>query len=143
MEINQNAVVLASKELEIRAPLEKVWGIHADINAWPTWQPEISQTSLKSSLETGVVFNWKSGGFKLTSTVEHFCEYQSIGWTGRGVGSSAIHIWKFEPLANGNTLVRTRESMEGWLVKMLKGMLARKLNESLDTWLTALQREAE
>ncbi|WP_157960426.1 SRPBCC family protein [Marinimicrobium alkaliphilum] len=46
-------------------------------------------------------------------------------------------------LKNGHTMVRTNESMDGWLVKLLKGIMARKLNESLDVWLDALKKASE
>ncbi len=143
MEINGNAVLKTSKEIEIRAPVEKVWDIHTNIDAWHEWQPEISEARLASSLEPGATFVWKSGGFKLTSTIVEISENKFLGWNGRGLGASAIHIWEFKKMENGNTLVRTEESMDGWLVRLLKGMMDKKLNESLGIWLKSLKQAAE
>ncbi len=143
MEINENAVLKTSKEIEILAPVEKVWNIQSNIDAWHEWQPDISEAKLASRLESGATFVWKSGGFKLTSTIGKVSKNDFLGWNGRGFGASAIHIWEFKQMENGNTLVRTKESMDGWLVRLLKGMMDKKLNESLDTWLNSLKQVAE
>ncbi len=143
MEINQTAVLKTSKEIEIQAPVDKVWDIQTNIDAWPEWQPEISEAKLDSSLKPDASFVWKSGGFKLISTIGKVSKNSFIGWTGKGFGASSIHTWEFERLENGNTLVRTNESMNGWLVKLLKGVMDKKLNDSLDIWLDSLKRVAE
>lgn len=143
MEINENAVLKTSKEIEILAPVEKVWSIQTNIDMWHEWQPDISESKLASSLESGATFVWKSGGFKLISTIGKVSENSFLGCNGRGLGASAIHIWEFKQMENGNTLVRTEESMDGWLVRLLKGMMDKKLNESLDTWLNSLKQVAE
>lgn len=143
MKINDNAVLKTSKEIEIHAPIDTVWNIQADINSWANWQPDISEAKLDGSIEPGTKFEWKSGGFKLHSTLEKVITNKIIGWRGVGLGASAIHVWEFSSLENGNTLVRTSESMDGWLVKLFKGMMRKKLNESLEAWLGALKYSAE
>jgi uncharacterized membrane protein len=143
MDINEDAVLKTSKEIEIQAPVDKVWKIQTGINAWPNWQPEIADAKMAGDLEPGASFAWKSGGFKLTSTIGKISENNFIGWSGKGFGASAIHTWEFGQLENGNTLVRTKESMDGWLVRLLKGIMDKKLNESLDIWLDALKKASE
>ena len=143
MDINESAVLKTTKEMEIHAPVEKVWSIQANIDSWHEWQPDISEAKLDSSLEPGATFVWKSGGFKLTSTIGEVSENNSIGWYGKGLGASAVHIWEFVQMENGSTLVRTKESMDGWLVKFLKRTMDKKLNESLDTWLNSLKKVSE
>jgi len=143
MNVNDGAVLTTSKDIEIQAPVETVWKIQTDIDAWPDWQPEISEAKVAGAIEPGATFVWKSGGLKLTSTIGKVTENNFIGWNGKGFGASAIHTWEFVALENGSTLVRTNESMDGWLVKLLKGMMEKKLNESLATWLNALKQSAE
>jgi hypothetical protein len=65
-----------------------------------------------------------------------------IGWSGKAFGSFAIHNWMFTPQGNG-TLVTVEESMEGWLVWLLKGTFQTGLDNSLTSWLAALKTEAE
>lgn len=141
--INETAPVKTSQEIEIDATIEKVWGIQTAINHWPNWHPTISKAELNGNLEEKSTFLWIADGFRLNSTIQRLSENKVIAWTGKGFGASAIHIWEFEALENGKTLVRTKESMEGWLVNLLKGMMMKKLDESLQLWLNALKEEAE
>ncbi|MCF7807061.1 MAG: SRPBCC family protein [Candidatus Marinimicrobia bacterium] len=143
MDINENAALKTSQEIEIEASVGTVWNIQTNIESWPDWQPEITDAKMMGSLELGSTFTWKSGGFKLTSTINKLTENSFIGWSGKGFGASAIHTWEFIALENGNTLLRTNESMDGWLVKLLKGMMKKKLHESLDVWLKALKVASE
>lgn len=143
MEIDNRAVLKTCKEIEIHAPVSTVWKIHADINTWQDWHPNISSAMLQGELSAGSTFEWKSDGYKLKSSIIKAEENSLLGWNGTGFGASAIHIWEFSVLDNGNTLVRTKESMNGWLVKVFKGMMKKKLNSSLDTWLGALKAQAE
>jgi uncharacterized membrane protein len=143
MNINPDAVLKTSKEIEIHAPVSAVWKTQTDIDAWKNWQPDISSAQLKGELASGAIFEWTSGGYKLKSTLVEVVENRTLGWKGAGFGVSAIHVWHFISLENGNTLVRTEESMDGWLVKLFKNMMNRKLNDSLETWLSALKVEVE
>jgi uncharacterized protein YndB with AHSA1/START domain len=142
MEINHQAPLVARKEVFIQATPGVVWKIHTDINAWSQWHPDITMTNLEVPLAVGSVFRWKSGGMTLTSTIQVVEPGRQIGWTGRGLGSKAIHLWTLEP-RNGGTLLVTEESLEGWLVRLLKVVTPGFLEESLDTWLQAIKREAE
>jgi hypothetical protein len=65
-----------------------------------------------------------------------------IGWTGKSLGAQAKHIWKFTPQNNG-TLVTTEESMEDWSVRLLKLLMPKFLDNSLDAWLRNLKTQAE
>lgn len=143
MEINNTATLKASKQIEINASIATVWKIQSDINAWKHWQPDISSANLNGNLEAGSTFEWISDGYKLNSILVKVEENTSIGWKGSGFGASAIHVWEFISLDNGNTLVCTKESMDGWLVRLFKSMMTKKLNSSLDTWLLALKAQAE
>jgi hypothetical protein len=44
--IDGNAPVIAHHEIDISAPLSRAWGLHLDVNAWPTWQSDISAAEL-------------------------------------------------------------------------------------------------
>ncbi|BFM06902.1 SRPBCC family protein [Halioxenophilus aromaticivorans] len=66
MNINENAVLKISKNIEIQVPVERVWDLQANIDQWPKWHPEITYAKLATSLEPGKTFVWKSSGFKLS-----------------------------------------------------------------------------
>ena len=142
MEINQQAPLVSRKELFIQAHPDVVWKIHTAINAWSQWQPGIASARLDAPLRVGSTFQWKAGGLTITATVQVVEPGQRMGWTGRALGTQAKHIWTLKPHQDG-TLVTTEESMDGWLVKVLKVMMPRFLDESLDGWLQSRKRHAE
>ncbi|MFW9889119.1 MAG: hypothetical protein ACFFER_13115, partial [Candidatus Thorarchaeota archaeon] len=78
----------------------------------------------------------------ITSTIQVVEPNQQIGWTGKAFGTRASHIWKFSP-HNGGTMLTTEESMEGWVISMLKLLMPNFLESSLDTWLQSLKSKAE
>ena len=142
MEINQRAPLVARKEIFIRAQPQVVWEIHTDINSWSQWQPGIASSKLDGPLTAGAVFQWKPGGMTINSTIEVVEPNERIGWTGTAIGTQARHIWTLKPQKDG-TLLTTEESMDGWLTRVLKAMMPRFLEESLDTWLQSLKKQAE
>ena len=142
MEVNQHAPLFAHKDIFIDAPPQNVWDIQTDIDNWSRWQTAITASKLQSPLAVGSVFQWKSGGLSVTSTVQMLEPNHLIGWTGRSLGAQAKHIWKFLAQDNG-TLVTTEESMEGWSVILLKLVMPKFLDNSLDTWLRNLKTQAE
>jgi uncharacterized protein YndB with AHSA1/START domain len=142
MKINEEATLVAHKEILIQAPPEVVWQIHTDINHWGQWHPGISMTNLTGPLAAGSVFQWKTGGLTLTSTLQVVESNQQIGWTGQGLGTQASHLWTLQPHQDG-TLLTTDESMQGWLVSLLKVFMPKFLDRSLDAWLQSLKRRAE
>jgi uncharacterized protein YndB with AHSA1/START domain len=142
VEINRQAPAVAEKEIRIDASPADVWKVHADINGWHTWNPDISTSKLVGELSPGSEFNWTAGGVKITSTLQEVEESRRISWTGKGAGTSARHLWTLEADGNG-TILRTEESMEGWSVSLLKGFFQKTLDKSLDAWLPALKTAVE
>jgi uncharacterized protein YndB with AHSA1/START domain len=142
MKINEQATLMAHKEIFIQAPPEAVWQIHSDINRWGQWHPGITVSNLAGPLAAGSVFQWKTGGLTLTSTIQVVEPNRQIGWTGQGLGTQASHLWTLQPHKDG-TLLTTEESMQGWFVSLLKVLMPKFLDSSLDTWLQSLKRRAE
>ncbi len=142
MEINSKAPVIARHEIMIRAPLATVWHILSDIDRWSTWNPDASQAKLEGLLTPGAVFRWKSGGLSIVSTLQEVEPQHRISWIGKMLGTRAVHIWLLEPRAEG-VLVRTEESLDGWLVRPLRGTMQRMLDRSLQAGLEQLKRKAE
>ena len=142
MEINQHAPLVAKKELFIHAQPQVVWKIHTDINSWSRWQPGIASAKLDGPLTAGAVFQWKPGGMTINSTIEVVEPNERIGWTGTAIGTQARHLWTLKPHKDA-TLLTTEESMDGWLTRILKVVMPRFLDASLDTWLQSLKKQAE
>jgi hypothetical protein len=142
MEIDQQAPLVASQEMFIEASPETIWKLQTNINAWNEWQPDVSKSTLAGPLAVGSVFNWRAGGLNITSTLQVVQSMRQIGWTGKALGLQVRHLWMFRPQENG-TLVRTEESMEGWLATLLRFVWPKFLEESLDKALKTLKSKAE
>ncbi|MEG3225216.1 MAG: polyketide cyclase [Methanobacteriales archaeon Met13] len=140
--IKESAPVVARGEIEVNATPETVWAIMADIEAWPSWNPDVKKSCLKGELEEGTQFQWKTGVGKITSLLQQVEPPNILAWTGRIMGINAIHIWKIE-LIDGKTVVETEESWEGGLSKIMKGRMQKMLQKSLDSGLGYLKSEAE
>ena len=84
----------------------------------------------------------KSGGSWITSTIETFEPSQAIGWRGEATGTHAIHVWRLTA-DGGATRVETEESMDGWLVSLLRGPVRKILRRGVDSALHSLKTEAE
>jgi len=140
--INEQAPVKASSEINISAKADTVWKIITDFKNWNKWNSDIKELSINGEVEKGTVFNWKAGPAKITSTIQHIEPPTFISWTGKMIGISAVHVWEIIP-TDRITIVKTSESWDGLLVKLMKRKMQKMLRNSLDTGLQYLRKEAE
>ena len=92
--IDRAAPVIALHEIDIEAPLDTVWRLHVDVNAWPMWQTDITAAHIDGALEPGVSFDWTSYGFSVTSTVYDLAERTRVLWGGTSGGITGVHEWR-------------------------------------------------
>lgn len=140
--IHPDAPVITRKSIVINAPVTKVWEVFADVDHWSSWQKEIKSPKINGEFKEGTTFNWKSNGLTITSTLQTVAVNKMVGWSGPAFGAFAIHTWHFTE-QNGQTTVWVEESMEGWLVQLLKSRFQYSLNRSIDSWLHYLKVESE
>jgi uncharacterized protein YndB with AHSA1/START domain len=142
VEVNEKAPVLAKAKIEIAATPETVWKIMADIEAWPSWNPDVKKACLNGELEEGTQFQWKTGVGKITSLLQKVEPPHLLAWTGRIMGINAIHVWRIEG-EDDKTVVVTEESWEGALSRVMSGRMQKMLEESINSGLEYLRKEAE
>jgi len=142
MTINQEAPVIQTKEIIINAAPEKVWQILTHIDAWSKWNKRIKNPTLKGNFRVGNIFTWKTSGSKITSKIHTISSNQMFGWEGKTFGARAIHNWYLEPTKQG-TKVRVEESMEGWIINLIKEKMNLKLADDMTYWLGKLKEESE
>jgi hypothetical protein len=140
--IHLDAPVITRKSIVINASIEKVWKVFSNVNNWDTWQKEIVTPKINGAFKPGTSFNWKSNGLTITSTLQTVEINKMVGWSGPAFGAFAIHTWYFTE-NNGQTTISVEESMEGWLVTLLKSNFQSSLDTSIEHWLNALKVEAE
>lgn len=140
-QIQQNAPVKASAEVVIHAPIERVWTLFTDVQQWPRWQHDISQTSATGPLADNVAFTWQAGGTPIHSNVVLFTPEKTVVWTGRASIAKAVHVWTFTSLGPDTTRVSCRESMSGPLLAWF--YTSDDLQGTLDHWMRDLKVAAE
>lgn len=67
--IDETAPVVVRLSTTIDAPLERVWALHTDIDAWPSWNADVDRAELDGPLLPGNSFSWKTHGLDITSTI--------------------------------------------------------------------------
>ncbi|PSL49507.1 polyketide cyclase/dehydrase/lipid transport protein [Chitinophaga niastensis] len=142
MNINHNAPVQQTKELFINAAPEKVWKILSNINGWGMWLPEVKKIKVNGDVKPGTSFKWTNGGTGISSVLHTVKPNEFIGWTGKAAGTYAVHNWILVA-QNGGTLLRTEESMQGFVAFLFKGMLNKMLVNGMSDWLTKIKDQAE
>ena len=140
--INQKAPVVQKKQTIIHSSPEKIWEILTDIDNWSKWNSKIRQPHAQETIGIGSTFTWKINGSKIRSKIHFFSPHEVFGWTGKTLGASAIHNWYLEATENG-TKVIVEESMEGWIIQLMKRKINQKLAEDMAFWLEQLKKESE
>jgi hypothetical protein len=64
--IDGEAPVIAHREIDIAAPLDTVWNLHTDVDAWSL---EVTAAKLDGAFAPGNSFTWTSYDFTVTSTI--------------------------------------------------------------------------
>jgi hypothetical protein len=141
-EIDAQAPVVGSSEIEIAGEPEAAWAVLTQIESWPTWNPAIKSVSFEGGLEEGLEFRWKAGPGTIRSTIRDLDPPWRIAWTGTSLGLKAIHVHTFER-HDGGTLVRTEESYHGLVARLFSGRLQKMLDRALQDELRHLKTEAE
>ena len=142
MDVKRDAPVLAAGEIEIASEPEAVWDVLTDFAAWPSWNPDVKSMAFEGGLAEGAEFRWKAGPGTSTSTIRRIERPLLIGWTGKTLGMSAVHVYRLER-RDGGTLVTTEESFDGPIARLARRPLRRMLTTSLEAGLRALKTRVE
>src|ERR671917_30206 len=111
-DIDQQAPVISRHSAVIEAPIEVLWGLHTDVDAWPSWQPDIETARLDGSFDRGSTFSWHTSGLDIDSTVYRVEPGRYTLWGAPAHGIVGVHSWTFTPVECA-TRVDTAESWSG------------------------------
>jgi uncharacterized protein YndB with AHSA1/START domain len=141
-DINRQAPVVSATEIEIAAPPDAVWDTLTAFERWPSWNRDVKSMTVQGDVAPGSVFRWKAGPGTITSTIQEVDPPRLIVWTGKTLGIRAVHAWHLDP-EDGTTRVRTEESYEGVVVRLLRRSLQKTLDRALADGLRYLKAEIE
>ncbi|MEV6008095.1 SRPBCC family protein [Streptomyces sp. NPDC051976] len=136
------APVRAVREVRIEAPPARVWAVLSDPAGWHAIDPAIHDVRLAAPVGVDARFTWANGKAKIASRFAVVDREREITWTGVSMGARVVHRHLLTPMDGGEaTLLRTEESMAGWLLGLL--FSAAKLETVLADWLAAVKSAAE
>lgn len=156
--VDPAAQVRYRTETLVKAPMNTVWNLQADVAGWPSWQNAV--TTMKrldpGPLRPGSQFRWTTPvpatpagpatSLVITSTVRQAQHGKCLRWTGPADGGGlhidGVHVWTFTQVAGG-VLVRTEETHTGPQVDANVPLATGYLADGLETWLTELKTTAE
>jgi uncharacterized protein YndB with AHSA1/START domain len=140
--IIEAAPVVSRSEIEIAATPDAIWDVLTAFGDWPSWLRDVKSMSIEGPVAPGTVFRWRAGPGTITSTIQLVDRPRRIAWTGRTLGIKAIHFWHFEA-RDGGTFVRTEESYEGLVARLLRRSLQKTLDRALVDGLQDLKAQVE
>jgi uncharacterized protein YndB with AHSA1/START domain len=140
--VSPASAVVSAAEVDVDAPIERVWAALTAIDRWPEWNPDVTSASIDGPVAPGTTFRWKAGPGTITSRLEHVDPPRVIAWTGKTLGIRALHVWRLEA-RGGHTHVQTEESYDGLVARMLRRSLQKRLDTALTDGARWLKQEAE
>jgi len=145
--IDESAPVVSRHNVTVNASADTVWRILTDIDAWPSWLPEIPSARVETPgpLAPGSVFRWSAAGMEIESTVVQMRPEERLVWRGYGGGPDGVlgvHVWAVAPAGDG-VEVFTEESFAGPPVDANPAPFQEGLDTTLSMWLDRLKSTAE
>ena len=128
MEVDHSAPVRESGEIVIDAPPEVVWDTLTDLRSWPGWMPGVKSLRLDDPVAVGAKFEWKAGPGTIRSEIIESDRPRSVGWRGRTLGITALHVWRMEG-RDVSTRVFTEESWSGLLARALRASMSKTVRK--------------
>jgi hypothetical protein len=135
-------------DVEIEAPVERVWKVLTDFNSYPEWNPFITAIQGKPEAGERLVVTIRPPGRKgmdFRPNVIAAREGKELRWLGRLFAPGIFdgeHIHELEELGPGRTRYTQREQFRGVLVRFVKSML-RDTQKGFQAMGEALRQRAE
>jgi hypothetical protein len=97
---------------------------------------------MMGELVAGTTFRWTAAPATITSTLQELDPPGLIAWTGKTSGIKAVHVHRLDN-RDGTTVVTSEESWNGWLPRLMRGSMRKRLQGSIEAGLRHLKAEAE
>lgn len=136
--INKDAHITDRQSIIINSPIEKIWELLVNVQAWPEWNHDIKVDKYTSTADEET-FKWQIKGQSIRSSFQKVDPPYLLAWTSRSQMFKAVNVWRLEQ-AGDQTIVSAEESIQG-LSAFFFGH--QKLHNTLLTWLSRLKVKAE
>jgi hypothetical protein len=135
-------------EIEVAAPVTKVWSILMDFDHWREWNPIVEQASgiasPGSQLSMTMICDGKAGN-KYKPVVKSVVEQKSFRWRATMIAGFLFtndKVFELEETDSGTRLVHI-EAFSGILVPLFWGKMEKAVAPMLTSMNNALKRKAE
>jgi hypothetical protein len=139
--IDDAAPVVASHEVLVDAPVNRVWVALSRPEAWPSVDPDIHAVHVDGGVVEGARFSWRNGRTRLSSRFAVVDPGRELTWTGSALGAKVVHRHVLAPAGAAGTRLYSEESMAGLMIVLL--FSSTKLDAALAKWLTAIASAAQ
>ena len=136
-------------EIDIAAPVDRVWTILTDFAAFPSWNPFVTQAEgdIREGARLRVRIEPPGGrAMTFTPTVLRAAPGEELRWVGRlllpGIFDGE-HCFQLSSTTDGGTHLVQREEFRGVLVPLLWGSMATNTQRGFEAMNGALKARAE
>lgn len=141
----QHCSIHVRNELTIATSPESVWAWLIRVQLWPTWYVNSANVQFLQGaapdLALGTRFKWKTFNVTIESTVLEFVPPERIAWDGHTFGINVYHAWIIQKTPAGCHVV-TEETQHGWLARLGKLLMPKRMWKYHQIWLEALSANA-
>ncbi len=131
-------------QIQINAPVQKVWEILMDFDTYPQWNPFVK--SLEGDIREGGSIKVKLPGMTFKPIVQVVSPNKEFRWLGhlwiKGLFDGE-HCFQLEELPNGATRFIHNENFSGILVALFKKQLLTKTKLGFEAMNKSLKTRAE
>lgn len=138
--INENAGIRDSHSIIINADIDKVWNVLADMENWPSWNPDVKKVKVEGDIEEGTYFNWTQGRTHGRSQIQSVKKPATLSWTSKARWVKRIYVWTLES-DEGQTIATVSASFQGTFVVLAENH--QKVYHELLNWLELLKNKTE
>ena len=137
------------KEVEVNAPINKVWKIFSQLEKWPKYCDCIKKASWTSpkkwALNSAFMQIIEMGPIKRISypRIIEIERDKYVTWTGTGSLVQGVHTLMFERTSNNKTKVINKEYFKGILAPIIFPFIKNKFEEYFWQFLSGLKKESE
>lgn len=114
--IHPDPAIYAVEEIEVNAPVDRIWELLSDIENWPTWMENATDVKLHGKFAVDTEFELTNLGMKAKSKLAIIERNQTLGWTGTASIAKTAVIWRFKEIGARKTHIIVEESIDGFLL---------------------------
>jgi hypothetical protein len=139
--IDQQAPIQSACNIQINAPVRRVWERLIDLPSWPTIDRSFRSVQLAAPVAVDTRFHFVLYGFPIAAKLAVVNPERELTWTGASLWFKAIDRYVLASMQEGSTRLYLTESFAGVLATLV--MSSSQLEKQHQKWLTAFKQAVE